>query len=362
MNINELETLFITKEVQLVEALKKMDVIRRKLLIIVDDFGKYVNLLSIGDIQRAILQGIELSITVCELTLDEKIVASNTDSKQDITDLMKRIRAEFMPILDQYGNIRDVVFWEDLVDQGNTSLTQCYDVPVVIMAGGQGTRLKPLSNIVPKPLTPIGEKTILEEIMSRFQQAGTKEFYLSVNYKKEMIEYYLKSNDLTDSVNVFEETKPLGTAGSLSLLKGKIDKTFYVTNCDILIDQDLSELLEYHKNNANEITLVSALKTISIPYGTIKSGLNGILESMEEKPTLTFKINAGVYILEPHLLEQIPENEFFHITHLIESVRERGGKVGVFPISEKSWMDIGEWPEYIKTVRELSSEEQFRGL
>ncbi|WP_212760714.1 nucleotidyltransferase family protein [Pseudoalteromonas sp. NEC-BIFX-2020_002] len=352
----------ISSNISVLDAMKKMDEVRKKLLITIDESGKYVTLISIGDVQRAILQGVNLSLSVSELKLDRKIVASTSDSMQDISDLMKKIRAEFMPVLDGEGNIIKVVFWEELINQDEIKPSNQYDVPVVIMAGGKGTRLKPLSNVLPKPLTPIGEKTILEEIMSRFENAGSNDFYMSVNYKKEMIEYYLNSVNQADKVSFFEEDKPLGTAGSLSLLKGKIDKTFYVTNCDILIEQDLGELYEYHQRNQNEITLVSALKTLSIPYGTIQSGKDGILESMEEKPQLTFKINAGVYILEPHLLNEIPENEFYHITDLIASVNDRGGRVGVFPISEKSWLDIGEWPEYIKTVRMLSGEEQFRGL
>jgi len=148
----------------------------------------------------------------------------------------------------------------------------------------------------------------------------------------------------------------------LSLLKGKIKTTFFVTNCDILIEQDLTELYDYHVQNQNEITMVAALKHIPISYGTLITKQDGLLDSMQEKPELTFKINAGVYILEPHLLDKIPDNTFFHITELIENVRVDGGRIGVFPISEKSWMDIGEWPEYIKTVRTLSPTSNFKGL
>ena len=137
----------------------------------------------------------------------------------------------------------------------------------------------------------------------------------------------------------------MGTAGSMSLLKGKISETFFVTNCDILIEQDYSEILEYHKVNKNEITIVAALKHFPISYGTIETGENGKLKKLIEKPELTFKINSGMYILEPHLIDEIPVNEFFHITTLIEKVSNRGGNVGVFPVSEKSWKDVGNWSE-----------------
>jgi NDP-sugar pyrophosphorylase family protein len=275
---------------------------------------------------------------------------------------MASIRAEFMPVLNSNGELHDVILWDNVAESNESHTKVKNNIPVVVMAGGKGSRLKPLSNVIPKPLVPIGEKTILEEIMDRFESAGSEKFYLSVNYKKEMIKYYLKSIDKSDSIEYFSETEPLGTAGSLSLLKGKLDSTFYVTNCDILIEQDLNELYRYHTENNNEITLVAALKQFSIPYGTIISGKDGLLESMQEKPDLSFKINAGVYLLEPHLLDEIPDDKFFHITELIENIRVRGGRVGVFPISEKSWLDIGEWPEYIKTVSHLNDDSNFVGL
>jgi NDP-sugar pyrophosphorylase family protein len=170
-----------------------------------------------------------------------------------------------------------------------------------------------------------------------------------VNYKADLIQFYLDSLGEKDyHVNLFNEDKPLGTAGSLGLLQEQLTTPFFVSNCDILIDQDYSAVYDYHKTHRNELTLVASLKQYNIPYGTLESGVNGELISLKEKPELTFMINCGMYLLEPHLLKEIPENTFFHITHLIEKIKERDGKVGVFPISEKSWIDIGEWPLYSK--------------
>ena len=359
MNI---ESLCISSTSTLLMALNKMDAIKKKLLIINNKNGDFVNLLSIGDIQRAIIHGHELSEMLTEIVIDKKVVASTNDTSESIKSLMTSLRAEFMPVFKDNGKLDDVIFWDDVAEKNEFQPKVKNNIPVVIMAGGKGTRLKPISNVIPKPLIPIGKGTILEEIMNRFGNAGTDKFYLSVNYKKEMIKYYMDSIGKYESLEYFSENEPLGTAGSLSLLKGKINNTFYVTNCDILIDQDLNELYKYHVDNSNEITLVAALKQVSIPYGTIISGQGGLLESMQEKPDLSFKINAGVYLLEPHLLDEIPKNKFFHITELIENVRARGGRVGVFPISEKSWFDIGEWPEYIKTVRMLEGNESFKGV
>jgi NDP-sugar pyrophosphorylase family protein len=166
-----------------------------------------------------------------------------------------------------------------------------------------------------------------------------------------MIKYYFKSlKNPNYHIDYFQEDTPLGTAGSMFLIKNKINSTFFVSNCDILIDQDLQELYDYHKKNENKITLVSALKHYKVPYGTLETGDQGILKELAEKPKLTFQINSGLYILEPDLLEEIPENSFYHITDLIENVKKKGDKIGVFPVSEGSWKDIGEWDEYLKNT------------
>jgi NDP-sugar pyrophosphorylase family protein len=164
-----------------------------------------------------------------------------------------------------------------------------------------------------------------------------------VNYKAELIRYYLKDQNLPYQLVFFKEEKPMGTAGSLTLLKGQILETFFVSNCDIIVEQDYSEILDYHRTNKNEITIVAALKHYPIAYGTVETGENGRLLKILEKPELTFKINSGMYILEPHLLNEIPENQVFDITSLIEKILERNGNAGVFPVNEGSWRDIGDW-------------------
>jgi NDP-sugar pyrophosphorylase family protein len=142
----------------------------------------------------------------------------------------------------------------------------------------------------------------------------------------------------------------LGTAGSLSLLKGKIDKTFFVTNCDIKIDQDYAEILKYHLENKNELTVVAAVKSYEIPYGTIETKENGLLASMAEKPEIRLNINTGFYILEPQLIDEIPQDTFYNITDLIEKLQSEGRRVGVFPVTQNSWKDIGEWKEYLHLI------------
>ena len=347
-----MELIKITVNHTLIQALKRMDEIGVKLLIISDIDDNYLGLLSIGDIQRAILKNISLDNPVKEILRDDYLVANTKMPIEEIKNLMLKIRAEFMPVISSDNKILKVYTWNDLFPALEEIPLNHFSLPVVVMAGGFGTRLKPLTNVLPKPLIPIGDKTMIEEIMDRFNVHGCSNFYVSVNYKAEFIEYYLNEQNLPYAVNYFKEEKPMGTGGSLSLLKGKINQTFFVSNCDILIDQDYSEVLKYHRENKNEITVIAAMKTYPIAYGTIETGENGKLINMVEKPELTFKINSGMYILEPHLLDEIPTDTFFHITELIENVGKRGGSVGVFPISEKSWSDVGNWSEYLKIINE----------
>lgn len=336
----------------IIEALRKMDVEKTKVLFVFDHV-KFQGILTVGDIQRAIIKGIDLNQSISEILDKNKIYASTEESIDSIKDKMSRLRAECMPVIDVNGNLSKVYFWKDLFSEKKQKDLPKLNIPVVIMAGGVGSRLAPLTNIYPKPLIPIGEKTIVETIMDKFVDYNCNNFYISVNYKADTIRNYfdfIHNNQY--NIHYFQEEKPMGTAGSLRLLKDKIDSTFFVSNCDILIEEDFSEILNYHRNNRNELTVVAAVKTLSLPYGTIITGENGLLESIEEKPTLSFKINTGLYILEPSLLSDIPD-DFFHITHLMEKLKNEGRRVGVYPISQNDWKDMGDWSEYLKMIKVL---------
>jgi dTDP-glucose pyrophosphorylase len=332
-------------------ALKKMDQLGVKSLLLIGEGGVFAGLLSIGDIQRAIIRNIPLETPIERILRPNPRLAGPGLGADEIRRTMLKHRMECLPVVDGSGTLVDVHFWEDVFPPDTRRGEQKMNMPVVIMAGGQGVRLKPLTNVLPKALIPISEKTLIEDIMERFASYGCRDFFISVNYKADMIRYHFSGSRSPFNMEFIEERKPMGTAGSLSLLKGRIGQTFFVTNCDIVIDQDYSEIFDYHREQQNDITIVAVLKHYPIPYGTIESGEQGKLIELKEKPEITLKINSGMYILEPVVLDAIPENVFFHITQLIEKVRIQGGKVGVFPVSEGSWKDIGNWDEYLKWVR-----------
>jgi dTDP-glucose pyrophosphorylase len=324
----------------ILSALKRMDALDRKLLIVTRD-NHFFGLLSIGDIQRAIIQNKPLDTLINNILRIDITVARSTDDRNFIRMKMIEQRIECMPVINEDQYLEDVIFWEDIIS-GDIMLHDEINAPVVIMAGGEGKRLRPLTSVLPKPLIPVGDQTIIEKIMGNFFKNGCNEFYISVNYKAEMIKHYLLSlNNPSYQLHFFQEEKPLGTAGSLYLLEDKISTTFFVTNCDIIVNQNLTEVYKYHKENNNKITIVAALKHQVIPYGTIKSGNNGLLTSLSEKPEIIFKINSGIYVLEPGILSLIPKGRFFHLTDLIIKAKKRKERVGVFPVSERSWLDYG---------------------
>lgn len=339
----------IQSTMTVLQSLKKMDEVKVKMLFVFDG-EQFLSILTIGDIQRAIIKGIDMNEPITVILDTRKKFAAPDESKESIREKMLSLRAECMPVVDAAGNLVEVYSWTEMFKHSEADHREKINLPVVIMAGGKGTRLKPITNVIPKPLIPVGEKTILEVIMDQFESIGCKKFYMSVNYKADMMEYYLSQLDHQYDIEFFMEDKPLGTIGSVSLLKGKIDTPFFVSNCDSINDQDYRDVYNYHLQNKNDLTIVTMVKSFRIPYGVIETGENGLMTELREKPELNYQVNTGAYILNPECIDEIPEGEFFHITHLMEKIKARGGRVGCYPVSEGSWHDMGEWPEYLRMI------------
>jgi len=344
----------ITADKTIIQTMKLMDDACTKLFLVFDG-EKFLGIITNGDLQRAIIAHIPFDTQIGKTVSREgKLFAHVGDNRDKIKEWMLEKRAELMPVLDEQGELADVIFWDEILsDTPSVDNRPKIDLPVVIMAGGKGTRLKPITNVIPKPLVPVGDKTILEVIMDQFEGIGCQKFYMSVNYKADMMKYYLSQLDHKYDIEFFMEDKPLGTIGSVSLLKDKITTPFFVSNCDSINEQDYRDVWDYHVQNHNDMTIVTMVKSFKIPYGVIETGADGLMTALKEKPEQTYQVNTGVYILNPELIDEIPEGEFFHITHLMEKVQVRGGRVGCFPVSERSWKDMGEWPEYLKIIKVL---------
>ena len=347
--IEKIKSRIISPSASLLDAMKQMDEVKVKILLVLEG-EHFEGLVTIGDIQRAIIKNIALKEPVSRILNKNKIYGYQSEGEGSIREKMRKMRAEVMPILDEQGELVDVWFWSDLFKKADLTQREKINLPVVIMAGGKGTRLKPITNVIPKPLVPIGDKTILETILDQFEEIGCTKFYMSVNYKADIMKYYLCQLEHQYDIEFFEEDKPLGTIGSVALLKGKITTPFFVSNCDSINEQDYRDVYDYHLENHNDMTIVTMVKSLRMPYGVIETGEDGLMTRLTEKPEQTYQVNTGVYILNPECIDEIPAGEFFHITHLMEKVRQRGGRVGCFPVSEHAWHDMGEWPEYLKMI------------
>ena len=337
-----------------VEAMAKIDSHANDadIIFIVDNSHALIGCITDGDIRRWILKGGELTASAENVMHKNPIYMSEGEkSAAKSTMLEKSITA--IPILDDKHKIVDIVLARE-VSNINKKENSLKDVPVVIMAGGKGTRLYPYTKILPKPLIPIGDTPIVERIIDCYVDCGIDEYYMTVNYKKGMLRSYF--NDLAPKykVNFVEEDKPLGTGGSIKLIDKKFDNPLFVTNCDALIRADYADIYGHHIRCGNDITMVVALKNITVPYGVVNYGENGELLSMEEKPTLSYFINTGMYVINPETIELIPDDTMFHMTHLVEKVMKNGGKVGTYPISEDSFLDMGEFEEMKRMEQKLN--------
>ncbi|GAE87225.1 sugar phosphate nucleotidyltransferase [Acetivibrio straminisolvens] len=341
----------IDEEATVLNAMEQLDKVAKKVLFVINA-GRFVATVTDGDIRRWILKKGNLDAKVKEIAnYSPKFLYEEEKSKAK--GYMKKYSVEALPILDKERNIVSVILWNDEQIEPKKSL----DVPVVIMAGGLGTRLYPYTKILPKPLIPIGEIPIAEHIMNRFNKFGCKEFYLILNHKKNTVKAYFSDIEKSYSVNYVEEEKPLGTGGGLSLLKGKITSTFILSNCDILIEENYEKIYNYHKKHNNLITMVCSLKNIKIPYGVIEINDKGEIENIKEKPELVYFVNTGLYFAEAKIIEELEENQPVEFPDIIKKYKNEGEKIGVYPISENSWMDMGQFDEMEKMKRRLEKDE-----
>ena len=347
----DVKDFLIDEECTMLEAMEQLNKVAKKVLFVVRE-GQFVAAITDGDIRRWILKKGSLDAKVKEIANYNPIFLSKKE-KASAKRVMRKYSVEALPILNEANDIVSVVLWND----GEIETKKTINAPVVIMAGGLGTRLYPYTKILPKPLIPIGEIPIAEHIINRFRQYGSNQFFLVVNHKKNMIKAYFNEITKDYEINYIDEDQPLGTGGGLSLLKGRISSTFILSNCDILIEEDYDKIYNYHKNEKNLITMVCSLKNITIPYGVIEIGETGEIKEMREKPELSFFANTGMYIAEPKVIEELEDNKTVGFPDIIEKYKDNGEKIGIYPISNKSWMDMGQLDEMEEMRRRLESED-----
>lgn len=343
----KIDEFIVSEDITIAEAMHHLDQNGHGIVFICDEqILKAV--FSDGDFRRYILQNGDMSCKIKDVANYNPYFLS-MENHIDSIKFMKEKQITAVPIIDEKRRIRRIDFDNGMQAKREHKL----EIPVVIMAGGRGTRLYPYTQILPKPLIPVGDKTVTEHIMERFEQAGCDEFYMIVNYKKNLIKTFFMESEEKHDIQFVDEDKFMGTGGGLKLLEGMIKQTFIMTNCDILVEEDYNAILEYHRENHNIATMICAKKNVEIPYGTVEVTESGQAVSLSEKPKFTFLTNTGLYLLEPQFLRKIPKDTFVHITDIIQMCIDEGKRVGVYTIDEEYWMDMGQLDELEKMRKRL---------
>lgn len=331
------------------EAIEKMEKELIKAVVVVDENSKVTGLFSNGDMRSFFLRGGSLSASICEaMNKTPKLFYSESEVNEERENMHRVI----YPIVDKNSRIMKVLDFDttNTTDKISDALR---DVPLVIMAGGKGTRLYPYTKILPKPLIPIGDMTITERIIHSFERYGCKNVIMILNHKANMIKAYMTDVEREYTIDFVEEEQFLGTAGGLKLVQDKIKSTFFLSNCDILVNDDLECIYKTHRARKNKITFVCSMKDVVIPYGVVETDEDGMITKMQEKPGFSFLINTGLYMIEPEVLDDIKDGEYIHLPDLAQRYLDKGEKVGVFPISEKSWLDMGQFKEMENMIKSL---------
>jgi dTDP-glucose pyrophosphorylase len=327
------------------KALTLIDKGTMRITIVVDKEKKLLGTLNDGDIRRAILNGYDLNSKVEQIYHKTPTVCNIKDSKDNIIKKAIQNHIYQIPIVDDNNVLVDV---EDLA---TLLINKNRKNKVILMAGGLGTRLAPLTNDTPKPLLKVGTKPILETIIENFANYGFTDIIISVNYKADMIKEYFKDGSRFGvNIEYIQEAKRLGTAGALSLLKQKPKEPFFVMNADLLTNVNFTHLLDFHSFGNAVATMCVREFQYQVPYGVVETKKDKII-SIKEKPINKFFVNAGIYLLSPSVLEYIPKDEFYDMPTLFEKLINQNKQTLSFPIHEY-WLDIGQHNDFIQANNE----------
>jgi len=328
----------VAPDLSLIKVMEVIDKGAKQIALVTEENFHLLGTVTDGDIRRAIIRGAKLDSPIIECMNTNPLTGLVNENPAIWQRLMQKNSLHILPVLDSNGCIEKLVQLElpqESVKENN----------VIIMAGGLGKRLQPLTKDNPKPLLKIGNRPILETIIRNFTEQGYYKFTLSINYHGEKIKNYFKDGrDFNVQIRYIEEKQRLGTAGSLSLLNQKPDAPFIVMNGDILTKVDFNRLIEFHEGQKNKLTLCTREYNYQVPYGVVEQTENKI-QSIKEKPKKFYNINAGIYIIEPEVLKLIPNQEYYDMTQLIDLMLSRNLPVGSFQLTDY-WLDIGRMEDF----------------
>lgn len=327
------ENIVVHTKQTLFETMKIIDETSLQFAVVVDEDNHLLGTVTDGDIRRGILRGEGLEVPINLIMNPNPFSAKYGLKTNTYKQLMKSKNLKQLPIVNGQNQVVDILFIDHLETPTNKN-------QVILMLGGLGKRLRPLTNDIPKPMLKVGNKPIVESIIEGFKQYGYTNFIFSVNYKKEVIQdYFQNGNIMGISIDYIEEKKRMGTAGALSLLENRPTEPFFVMNGDLLTQVNFDQLMQFHQEQNAVATMCVREYEYQVPYGVIET--DGVeLISIKEKPIHRSFVNAGIYVLSPEVFEYIPVDTFYDMPSLFEALINQGKKTSVFPIHEY-WLDIG---------------------
>jgi dTDP-glucose pyrophosphorylase len=337
--VNKWKEVLVSPLTPIREAIQKLDASALQIVLVVDDSGCLLGTITDGDIRRGILKGLPLSEPVKAVMNSNPIVAKYGDSREEIFSTMKRRSLHHMPIVDELGCVKGLELMDQLIQ------TQKKENRIVLMAGGMGNRLRPLTEDCPKPMLKVGNKPLLETILENFIEQGFYRFYMSVNFKADVVrDYFQDGSRWGVNIQYLHENQRLGTAGALSLLAEVPSEPIFVMNGDLLTKVNFNQLLNFHDGHQAVATMCVREYNYQIPYGVVRTDRHHIT-SIDEKPVQRFFVNAGIYVLDPEVLKYVAQNSFLDMPTLFERLMEQQKVTAAFPIREY-WLDIGHMADY----------------
>lgn len=331
--------MLLSEDTTVKQVAEKLESLKCKVVYVVKG-KKLVASVSDGDLRRYLLKEGSISDSISQVANYAPVVCKEYEQDQ-WEKVLQQTEMSSVPLINLNGEVTGIVFWNGTILRDSEQI----DVPIVMMAGGKGTRLYPYTKILPKALIPIGDIPIAEHIFNKFHDCGCRDFYLIVNHKRTMIQSYFDNIEKDYSVQYIEEKEPLGTGGGLSLLKGKIERDFILTNCDILIDADFSTIYKTHQSKGNFITVVLSEYISRIPYGVVDIDDDNNYQSVAEKPSFRYLINTGVYIVNSRVIDELSYNVEINFPDIVEQYKKSGEKIGCYIVDESAYMDMGQLEE-----------------
>lgn len=343
--MKSVENIKLNKNSNIQEALEVINRGAMQIALVVDNNDKLIATLTDGDIRRALLSGKTLDSSISNIAFSYPTVVRDTDTKEKVISLSLLKKLNQIPVVDKNDMLIGIIDIKEFFESQNKTNK------VVLMLGGLGTRLRPLTENTPKPMLKVGDKPILETIILSFKKQGFKNFVFSLGYKADIIKEYFQNGEKfgVDIEYVIEE-KRMGTAGALSLIKEKITEDFFVMNGDLLTNMNFCDMMDYHLRNNSLATMGVREYEFQVPYGVVN--VDGIkIKNIDEKPIHNFFVSAGIYCLSEKILSFIPEDQFYDMPSLFEKLISENLKSISYPINEY-WLDIGRIKEYKKANEE----------